>query len=1249
MKKIFLFIQVTATLSFVFLILNNYFIVDKGSIENINNSSKKEFSSSNFYNETSQPIISYLIKEEDLNTNITYKNTKKLCDYTKFPFGIITPKKINKDNYEIAPSIKTICINKTTDLSNNAIQKILSFVNNGGSIIITNTINDKRFNYLIGLKKNRNQHVYNNTAKGFFFKNDFLPNLNTSTLYEDVIHYGFSKKSFTKNINVIIPSVNEKTYPVILENSIGLGKVIFYNSSLEISKFERGILFSSLLSTLEEVPYPIANVNTIFLDDFPSPTYPFKREPVVSEFNVSNQEFVNKIWWPDMLKLAKKHTLKYTATIIFDYEENTVPPFSLKEWNSSKLNNIPIPHLLTNALLDNNHELGFHGYNHVSLLKKNWTPKNTEIALQTVKKIWTLNDYKKLPTSYIPPSNYIDKFGIASLNRHLSSIKYMCSLYTGEFIKGGGREYDPEPYSRNLFDFPRVTSGFYLNNSKKYLKESVYLFTGIWSHFVHPDDIYQIPSEDNAKTRGKFSYRNSLNLNWKEKNKKGIEGMYQQFDNLIKTHKKNYPLTTFPDVRTAGKTVTNIRSNSYKHTIEKHFYTVSNLKKEKHKQDWFLYISNKKKGALITYLKEKNILFSSLPIHKGVLLNIKTDTQEIKIPLYKNKLQKDRIGFYKTLQDYNTYINFKEKEASFITVSQKMKLLRKELLSSKKIDKEKWKTYAKYCSWEKKEHQFWSDLEQYYYINKNYETAMLSEELAKVIWYFSKGDREKWLGRQILTATTSKIKLALINIYIKNFNTKDNLKAIIDKFKIRATLNPTSKNKVAYISLLLWNKQPETIAVLNELPPSNDYKEIAKDIAWHFHKKGNIKKALAWAHLTNEIPINTKLYWLFNSKKYAELENYYNTYIQHNKNDDLAKITMSYFYLSRKKIKESWIIASTINSDYSDYNSIQKELNGILKYQDINLQEDIINNYDTSFLLDKVKENIKRLIVLQTNNSISFTSSLDTYRNDIAYFDKSITYSKVSKKLHVHSLSATNTLIASNNKVSRGKELYGLQYKFENSRMLNNKLNYYTKLRVETDKGKYYYKFGMGGSYNLKKNFISLSYNVFPVKNSVAYNENLYKNQFGIYAERVFKNRANLLMYIESNYYSNHQKNISYNVAANQPIYKFGSQQIRATIEGSYALGSTNFTSGLPFFMLKKRLFGGGGFQYLFNTDVDKTNVFIDALTFSDSHAGLFTRFRSQVNFQLKKYFIVNFKGELFLNKQYYSNSFNVGLTYYIK
>lgn len=126
-------------------------------------------------------------------------------------------------------------------------------------------------------------------------------------------------------------------------------------------------------------------------------------------------------------------------------------------------------------------------------------------------------------------------------------------MYLGEKPVGGDREFDFDPYEKQFFDYPRISSGFYFSEDEEYTIQSLYLITGIWNHFVHPDDIYQIPATAD-KTSGGYSLRNQKTYGWR-KSANSDKAMFPEFRKFIINFKKQYPLLRFTDGRTGGKLV----------------------------------------------------------------------------------------------------------------------------------------------------------------------------------------------------------------------------------------------------------------------------------------------------------------------------------------------------------------------------------------------------------------------------------------------------------------------------------------------------------------------------------------------------------------------------------------------------------------------------------------------------------------------------------------------------------------------
>ena len=593
---------------FLFFIISALFILAGCADDDTRNSfvDKKMMSVAEIDN--SNPLVTYLIDAEDTEWKENVEQIEKTLNYVKIPFST---KEVNEFNLnpELSSSVKVIVVQDLSRLEVKAFNKILEFVANGGHIVIPRAGTDEYFGFLAGVQKGAAFET-DTVARGYKFKSDFLPAMKNKVYRNRSPHFGIKGSNYSENVEVLATSISDDAYPVILKNRIGRGEVVVFNTTQSFPKEERGLLFSSLLSGLEGIPYPVANVSSIFLDDFPAPLYDIKREPVTSEMDITQANYYVNIWWEDMLKLAREEDLEYSAYVCFDYSNQTTPPFNFYEWQNSGNPEKDLSERRLNRLMrsfkDLGHEMALHGYNHASLTSEVW-PSQTymELSLEAVNKRWVAEEYGAYPISYVPPSNIIDSTGFAALENSIPSIVYNASIYLGDFEEGGGREFGPEPYNDHFYNFPRVTSGFEMTPSSRFVLHSAYLYTGIWTHFVHPDDVFQIPGSFNS---GDYELRNSEGYAWRE-SQDGTPGLFPRFKKYLKEIKRAYPFIRFLKVSDAARITMNWRHANFRYTETAEKIKMGSFGNDipLEKNYWFTYVSKANSSKIENYLKNNNI------------------------------------------------------------------------------------------------------------------------------------------------------------------------------------------------------------------------------------------------------------------------------------------------------------------------------------------------------------------------------------------------------------------------------------------------------------------------------------------------------------------------------------------------------------------------------------------------------------------------------------------------------------------
>lgn len=1249
-------------------VFNESFFKNKGE------KASKEFETSNdrmpyasrYFLEAS-PLVEFIIDYKDQKSIRYNKELKKTCDYTKIPFRTSNITHWNSENFVIGNSVKILCVNETNKLNDKAIDKLFEFVAKGGTLFFPTLSADERLSYLYGLNPSANMYV-NSTAYGFKFNIPILPNHSEKTYKKELIHFGLAAANFSSKINVLATAINDSNYPTIIENTIGDGKVIFFNSVTEFRKVDRGLLFACALKGLEGVPYPIANVSTFFLDDFPSTLYHVKKEPIASEMDLTIAEFVDEIWWPDMLKLAYEYDIKYTTTITFNYNNRIAPPFLFTEWDHNKREGTDegLSNAITHHVLKKKHELGFHGYNHISLLKNEWTnPNHIATSLKTVKKKWKVSGYGAFPVSYIPPSNMIDSTGLSQLKLGMPSLKYMCSSYLGQTHNGGNREFDIDPFHSGFFDFPRATFGFHFTDMDLFNKESLYLFTGIWSHFVHPDDVYQIKDKDNVSVKGDYEYRNPLGLGW-HKSKNGQEGMYFKFRKYVQEHKKMYPHSKFFKAEDGGAMVHYWRASSYDHINSSQEYKVEKIKpKGTGKQYWFTYVSKEHINEIENYLKSKALKYHNIAFLNGFLINIETLNPSISLPMLKRQSASiNQLAYNELLLDYQEFNDLKRRKhnkevteeeiliSEELNLEEKIAVLREEMFAQKDIDTTSWNMYATYKSWQKNYGDVWDDLEEFYNNEPTYKTALYSNQLAEIVWYPNEGDQEKWLKRQLAMNTDD---IQLLKRYVREYNTPENKYQITKTLKKIASLEPTKENRGNYIRHLLWNDSDAAMEEFEGLKRTAAYSDVAKDIAWFYYDKGYLDKAYQWGELTDELPIAVKLDWLYKLKDYEKLEQTYNKHINDSPNDDKAKTAMAYIYHSLGEFQKSWLVANSIAEGYPGKIKLKEMLNKDVKYTTLDIQKALIVDDHNALFDAKIRDSIAEHIRLKTANFVSFDGDISSDKANNSLFEKTASYNLVTKKRFIHSIATTNSNVYALNTTlidpdNVDRDLYGIQYRIKNP-ISYDKPQYWARARIEKDvDDKFFYQFEAGASISRSKWFASTTFNLHPVRNGAAYSKGIYRNRLGVYYEKRFESPFYITSYIEGNYYSENALSGSLTGKTFYNVLKTTNYKIAPFLEGQYALGSEDLPNGYPYWMLKSRAFGGLGLSGTLGLKENaKAKISLDAAHFLDDYSDSFSRFTGQTSIRFLKYFVFQGSFEYFVLSEYYSNRFNFGLKYYLK
>ena len=315
----------------------------------------------------------------------------------------------------------------------------------------------------------------------------------------------------------IYASTGDEGVPLVWSTKSGAGRVVVDNIGI-YDKVMRGVYAVSYSLLCDATAYPVINSAVFYLDDFPSPVPGGDGTYIRRDYGMSIADFYSKIWWPDLIKLAQKYSIRFTGVMIENYEDDTrsVP---VRQPDTQQFR------YYGSLLLRQGGEVGFHGYNHQPLALSDtdykglyayhqWPSENAIVSAMD-----ELIDFQKivLPHTegsvYVPPSNILSASGRRVLGSKVPQIRTIASTY---FEDGTSLPYVQEfgVADDGVVEQPRIISGSMVGNAYMRLAAMSELnMHYVSTHFMHPDDLLDV---DRGAAEGWEAYKGGLEdyLNW---------------------------------------------------------------------------------------------------------------------------------------------------------------------------------------------------------------------------------------------------------------------------------------------------------------------------------------------------------------------------------------------------------------------------------------------------------------------------------------------------------------------------------------------------------------------------------------------------------------------------------------------------------------------------------------------------------------------------------------------------------------
>jgi hypothetical protein len=475
------------------------------------------------------------------------ENICTALDFAKIRFSILDLQR--RSAWPALESFSSIvlCTELIWELESEKASRLDSYIRAGGGMVIAYRCWNEHLSEMLGTGKGASEPRMHLTT-GLTFDKEIFPGssgltIDDSDWFFQHSRFDIERADLSPDCNILMSDL--AGCPILWSRDIGNGRLVYWNTGILFCRALRGFIVQSVLDAMEVGVSAIAGFAMFHIDDFPTSLWDARLEPVTTEFpELDRDSFFFGVWHEDMMALRAKHDLKYTWYAVMNYHDVDngpgADPLAPAAVSGREILKRRFCRMQKAAEDD---EYGFHGYNHEPMTGDSWPdPATLRSKLSLARELWKDTVPAPFPASWVPANNWYHADHVRALKEVFPEISVVCSLFSsGDAEMGEYREFGSEPWERALLCLPRETYGYVLRPELRMMMLSQIAGMGIWTHFLHPDDIYDIPGASDETTY----CRNPETLGWRTSKADGRAGLYTQLDEWIAQVRSSYPWLEF--------------------------------------------------------------------------------------------------------------------------------------------------------------------------------------------------------------------------------------------------------------------------------------------------------------------------------------------------------------------------------------------------------------------------------------------------------------------------------------------------------------------------------------------------------------------------------------------------------------------------------------------------------------------------------------------------------------------------------
>jgi hypothetical protein len=827
------------------------------------------------------------------------------------------------------------------------------------------------------------------------------------------------------------------------------------------------------------------------------------------------------------------------------------------------------------------------------------------------------------------------------------------------------------------------------------------LLTGVWNHFVHPDDVFQIVQRD----ADAFESRNPDNLGWRS-TQDTTTSLYNEFLKRLSHTKRQYPFFRLLSADYGAKIAQDwLNTNSkYYESVDEYVVEVippdEYMSPSKNKEDkfWFMYVPKEERATIERHLSQQSEGYSFSNLWDGYLFHFYSKKNQLSIPKPKSvnpsereirnalALASRRFDTYLTTPFYLTgstafvqpEISAEEQLSNAIDryirdpkneqaqeelielsiendeVMRAIQILEFRLKSNpnwKKVDVDRLVTYYGFESAYQRAENYLEDLWKKYSDEK---VIDLKNRIVEQLGLYSQEFVKRWRLREIeVYGETNETVLA----YTSAIESPETWPEIKERLRRLIKSNPRSDSLYAYTiqRSFYYESADSTIALLEEFPEwSHDQlNEFATQFANIYgYQIFDYDKALYWANRTDQISGRAKLDWIAQKGDYDRFYSAAQAFIMQNPGNDSLRVfagtTMYYIGFKEKGYEIMYpLFEEGKNTDTQAHRLIEEEFK-FITYKD---KKDLYRRYP-NFFNEEEKEKLETDLRWNegVRGSIFGEYFSDNFDNQSARGGISVQFGNRLDKTHLFKLEDVfvNDRVGGENVFSN---FTGLGYEFE-----DRKEDYSRVFRFGPSI--FYGEDGLLGeifiSYSISydSTFTALNLSIEPEFTRQSIVQDIYKLKGEFYREDPWVNN-NFLTTLSgtSQLYTNEV--FTYSLTGRGYLQPWGNPfRGRLIGELGWQDASATFANADPFFTQDNYFLKGLGFDLRYRTPNDFNYDSLVELEVMGKHAstdGYFMTGRFNLEHKFKKFWQIKIGTEFSTSSVYQSNRIFFTVSHFFK